>query len=133
MVVCSAAKIILFSSVYAIACIIMRSFAEWACVFVFKVSNTCGCGRFSSILRIGMVQMFLFHQLKQLYHVVVCVECYTKGPVLCLNQRVLVSIYVQMLVLCVFLLDVFVHLCSKCFITCGDVIFPSIDRNVHVP
>ena len=57
-VVCSAAKIILFSSVYAIACIIMRSFAEWACVFIFKVSNTCGCGRFSSILRIGMVQMF---------------------------------------------------------------------------
>ena len=33
----------------------------------------------------------LFHQLKQLYHVVVCVECY---------QRVFGVEYVQMLVLC---------------------------------
>ena len=56
-VVCSA-KNILFSSVYAIKSIIMRSFATWACVFVFKVLNTCGCGRFPSIQRIGMVQTF---------------------------------------------------------------------------
>ena len=54
----------------------------------------------------------LFHQLKQLYHVVVCVECYA---VLKFISVFLVSIYVQMLVLCVFLLDVFVHLCSKCY------------------
>ena len=54
----------------------------------------------------------LFHQLKQLYSMCRVLH---QGPVLCLNQRVLVSIYVQMLVLCVFLLDVFVHLCSKCY------------------
>ena len=56
-VVCSA-KNILFSSVYAIKSIIMRTFATWASVYVFKVLNTCGCDRFPSIQRIGMVQTF---------------------------------------------------------------------------
>ena len=56
-VVCSA-KNILFSSVYAIKSIILRSFATLACVFVFKVLNTCGCDRCPSIQRIGMVLTF---------------------------------------------------------------------------
>ena len=58
MLVCSG-KIALFSSVYAMLSIKLRSFATLACVFVFKVLNTCDCGRFPSIRRIEMVQMFL--------------------------------------------------------------------------
>ena len=57
-VVCSA-KNILFSSVYAIKSIIMRSFATWACVFVFKVLNTCGCGRFPSISELEWCKRFV--------------------------------------------------------------------------
>ena len=57
-VVCSA-KNILFSSVYAIKSIIMRSFATWACVFVFKVLNTCGCGRFPGISEFEWCKRFV--------------------------------------------------------------------------
>ena len=53
----------------------------------------------------------LFHQLKLLYHVVVCVECYAVLKSACFWCRYMF----KMLVLCVSLLDVFVHLCSKCY------------------
>ena len=76
-VVCSAQNI-LFSSVYVIKSIIMRSFATWRVRI-----------RIQSVKHVWMWQVsehpanwnganVLFHQLKQLYHVIVCVECYAK-------------------------------------------------------
>ena len=57
----------------------------------------------------------LFHQLKQLYHVIVCVEVTRRACAVLKSVCFLVSICVQMLVLCVFLLDLFVHWCSTCY------------------
>ena len=69
----------------------------------------------------------LFHQLKQLYHVVVCVECYAVLKSACFWCRYMFKckcyVFSCWMCLCI---------CVQSVIRCGDVIFPSIDGNVHV-
>ena len=56
-----------------------------------------------------------------------------EGPVLCLNQCVFgVDMRSDVSAMC-FLVGFVCALVFKSVMTCGDIIFPSIDGNVHVP
>ena len=52
------------------------------------------------------------------------------GHVFCLNQCVLVSIFVLKLAQCFVSPDVRVCICVQSVKTCGDVIFPTIKRTI---
>ena len=106
----------LFSSVYAIKSIIMRYFATWACVFVFKSVKHVWMWQVSEHPANWNGANVLFHQLKT------TLPCYSMCRVLReVACAVLKSVCFwcryafKWLVLCVFLLDLFVHWCSKCY------------------